>query len=127
MPLGSTLPNQTPSLSYWQRTTRSFAHLHANNIIPVPTSAKYVVIGSGIAGALTAFELLEAGINAQEVVILEAREAAGGASSRNAGHVRPGMYSSFTSKDRWLIGAGDGDDDGRCIPGLYGVFHSPWC
>lgn len=102
MPQGNTLPNQAPSLSYWQRTTRSFPHLHANNTNPVPTSAKYVVIGSGIAGALTAFELLEAGVNAKEVVILEAREAAGGASSRNAGHVRPGVYPSFTSD--WMDG-----------------------
>lgn len=95
MPQGNTLPNASPSLSYWQRTTRSFPHLHANRTTPVPTSAKYVVIGSGITGALTAFELLEAGVNGRDVVILEAREAAGGASSRNAGHVRPGVFPSF--------------------------------
>jgi glycine/D-amino acid oxidase-like deaminating enzyme len=56
----------------------------------VPASKKYVVIGSGISGALTAFELTENGVNGEDIVILEAREAASGASSRNAGHVRPG-------------------------------------
>ncbi len=50
-----------------------------------------MIIGSGISGALTAFELTENGIDGKDIVILEAREAASGASSRNAGHVRPGM------------------------------------
>jgi hypothetical protein len=85
------LPNTTPCLSYWQRTTRAFPHLFANQHTQVPLTAKYVVIGSGISGGLTAFELLEAGVPGEDVVILEAREAASGASSRNAGHVRPGM------------------------------------
>lgn len=50
-----------------------------------------MIIGSGISGGLTAFELIESGAKAEDIVILEAREAASGASSRNAGHVRPGM------------------------------------
>jgi glycine/D-amino acid oxidase-like deaminating enzyme len=79
-------------LSYWQRTTRAFPHLFANQNNTVPSKAQYVVIGSGISGGLTAFELLEAGVQGEDLVILEAREAASGASSRNAGHVRPGMF-----------------------------------
>lgn len=90
----NTLPRQSPCLSYWQRTTRAFPHLFANRNNPVPEKTKYVVIGSGISGALTAFELLESGVKGEDVVILEAREAASGASSRNAGHVRPGTSSS---------------------------------
>lgn len=86
------LPNPAPCLSYWQRTTRAFPHLHENaNTTTLPCSSKYIIIGSGIAGGLTALELLEAGVSGEEVIILEAREAASGASSRNAGHVRPGM------------------------------------
>lgn len=50
------------------------------------------MIGSGISGALTAFELTENGVSGSDIVILEAREAASGATSRNAGHVRPGVY-----------------------------------
>jgi hypothetical protein len=89
------LPNLTPCLSYWQRTTRAFQHLYENKETQVPSTAKYVVVGSGIAGGLTAFELIEGGVNAEDIVILEAREAASGASSRNAGHVRPGRWSHF--------------------------------
>ena len=95
----NSLPRQSPCLSYWQRTTRAFPHLFANRNNPVPACTKYLVIGSGISGALTAFELLESGVKGEDVIILEAREAASGASSRNAGHVRPGMRSSSSYID----------------------------
>ena len=88
------LPRQSPCLSYWQRTTRAFPYLLANQSTQVPSSAKFVIVGSGISGGLTAFELLEAGVKGEDVIILEAREAASGASSRNAGHVRPGILHS---------------------------------
>ncbi|KAI2789430.1 hypothetical protein POX_d04918 [Penicillium oxalicum] len=91
------LPNKTPCLSYWQRTTRAFPHLRAQCMDPVPADSQYVIIGSGISGGLTAFELLEAGVSAEKIVILEAREAASGASSRNAGHVRPDAFRGFSA------------------------------
>lgn len=84
------VPNDTPCLSFWQRTTRGFRLLNSNQDTPVPEDSKYVIVGSGISGALTAFELIEGGVKGEEIIILEAREAASGASSRNAGHVRPG-------------------------------------
>lgn len=91
------LPVADPCLSYWQQTTRSFPHLDANAETPVPsTPTKYVIIGSGIAGALTAYELIHsARVPAGHVVLLEAREAASGASGRNAGHVRPDAFRGF--------------------------------
>lgn len=89
------LPVPQPCLSFWQYTTRSFPYLNANQTEAVPASSPYVVIGSGISGALTAFELIEQGIPATDIVILEAREAASGASSRNAGHVRPDAFRGF--------------------------------
>lgn len=95
----NSLPRANPCLSYWQRTTRVFPHLFANQNNCVPPRVKYVVIGSGLSGALTAFELLEAGVKGKDVIILEAREAASGATSRNAGHVRPGMFSNKTIKN----------------------------
>jgi hypothetical protein len=85
------LPNPSPCLSYWQRTTRAYPHLDANVDTEVPSKSKYLIVGSGISGGLTAFQLLEGGVKPEEIVILEAREAASGASSRNAGHVRPGL------------------------------------
>lgn len=90
------LPVDNPCLSFWQQTTRSFPHLNANSSKPLPASTKYLVIGSGISGALTAFELIHsAGVPGKDIVILEAREAASGASSRNAGHVRPDAFRGF--------------------------------
>ncbi|KAJ5097988.1 FAD dependent oxidoreductase [Penicillium argentinense] len=91
------LPSTTPCLSYWQRTTRAFPHLFANRNSTVPEKSKYVIIGSGISGGLTAFELLETGVEAEDLIILEAREAASGASSRNAGHVRPDAFRGFSA------------------------------
>ncbi|CZR64558.1 uncharacterized protein PAC_14456 [Phialocephala subalpina] len=88
-------PLPKPCLSYWQRTTRAYPHLNINKSTPVPSSAKYVIIGSGISGALTAFELTENDVDGKGIVILEAREAASGASSRNAGHVRPDAFRGF--------------------------------
>lgn len=85
------LPHDPSSLSLWHRTTRSFPHLHANRLNPVPPATKYVIVGSGISGALTGWELIESGVKGDEIVILEAREAVSGASGRNAGHIRPGM------------------------------------
>ncbi|KAE8164539.1 FAD dependent oxidoreductase [Aspergillus tamarii] len=91
------LPRKNPCLSFWQRTTRAFPLLHANRDTPVPSRSKYVVIGSGISGGLTAFELIEAGVKGEDIIILEAREAASGASSRNAGHVRPDAFRGFSA------------------------------
>lgn len=90
----NSLPRQNPCLSYWQRTTRAFPHLFANQNTPFPSQVEYVVIGSGLSGTLTTFELLEAGIKGSDIIIVEAREAASGATSRNAGHVRPGTCSN---------------------------------
>lgn len=90
------LPVENPCLSFWQQTTRSFPHLLANSESSLPQTTKYLVIGSGISGALTAFELIHsAGVPGSDVLILEAREAASGASSRNAGHVRPDAFRGF--------------------------------
>lgn len=90
------LPVADPCLSFWQQTTRSFPHLNANADTAPPSRTKYLVIGSGISGALTAFELVHsAGIPGSDITILEAREAVSGASGRNAGHVRPDAFRGF--------------------------------
>ncbi|KAI1388188.1 FAD dependent oxidoreductase [Hypoxylon trugodes] len=89
------LPITNPCVSFWQQTTRSFPYLNINKDEPVPIESKYVVIGSGISGALTTYELIQGGVSAEDIIILEAREAASGASSRNAGHVRPDAFRGF--------------------------------
>ncbi|KAJ5767076.1 uncharacterized protein N7511_004692 [Penicillium nucicola] len=89
------LPFPSACLSLWHRGTRSFPHLNANHEEAVPASSKYVIIGSGISGALTAWKLIEDGVNGQDILILEAREAVSGASGRNAGHIRPDAFRGF--------------------------------
>lgn len=91
------LPRPSPCLSYWHRTTRAFPYLNINKHHTVPSSIKHVIIGSGIAGALTAFELLEGRVSPSDILILEAREAVSGASGRNAGHVRPDAFRGFSA------------------------------
>ncbi|KAJ3539419.1 hypothetical protein NM208_g5501 [Fusarium decemcellulare] len=91
----TSLPVPGPALSHWHRTTRSFPHLNANHSTQVPASARYLIIGSGISGALTAWELINSGIDGKDVLILEAREAVSGATGRNAGHVRPDAFHGF--------------------------------
>ncbi|CAH0034758.1 unnamed protein product, partial [Clonostachys rhizophaga] len=89
------LPSPSSSLSYWHRTTRAFPHLNSNSRENVPPSTRYVIIGSGVSGALTAWKLIESGVPGRDIVILEAREAVGGATGRNAGHVRPDAFRGF--------------------------------
>lgn len=90
------LPLPDPCLSFWQQTTRNFPHLNANRHTSLPSQTRYLVIGTGIAGALTAYHLIHsANIPATDLLLLEAREAASGASSRNAGHVRPDAFRGF--------------------------------
>jgi glycine/D-amino acid oxidase-like deaminating enzyme len=89
------LPTEDPCLSYWHRTTRAFAHLHENHDQDVPAATRYLIIGSGLSGSLTAWQLLDAGVPGEDIVVLEAREAVSGASGRNAGHVRPDAFRGF--------------------------------
>ena len=67
-------PVANPCLSYWQRTTRAFPHLNANRDTSVPATSNYVVIGSGLSGALTAFELIANGVKGEDIVVLEAKQ-----------------------------------------------------
>lgn len=98
--LEPSLPRPNSCLSYWHKTTRAFPYLNANATASLPTSSRYVIIGSGISGALTAFSLIEEGVPGQEIVILEAREAVSGASGRNAGHVRPDAFRGYQAYAR---------------------------
>lgn len=94
------LPVADPCLSLWHRTTRAFEHLHENEDTPIPAKSKFVIIGSGLSGSLTAFSLIENGVQGEDIVILEAREAVSGASGRNAGHVRPDAFRGFAAYAR---------------------------
>ncbi|KAK4499542.1 hypothetical protein PRZ48_010058 [Zasmidium cellare] len=94
------LPTPNPCLSYWHRTTRAWQYLDHNSSSSVPPSTKYCIIGSGLAGSLTAWSLVESGLSPKDILILEAREAVSGASGRNAGHVRPDAFRGFAAYER---------------------------
>lgn len=66
---------------------------------PLPTTADAVIIGSGLSGAVTAYELLSSPNGPKKVVMIEAREACSGASGRNAGHCRPGVFNLVHDHD----------------------------
>lgn len=86
------LPISQPCLSIWQRSSRQSTLVNEGADSPLPSTADAVIIGSGLSGAVTAYELLSSPNGPKNVVMLEAREACSGASGRNAGHCRPGMH-----------------------------------
>ena len=74
------LPRSHPTTSYWQDPPDAIANHQSSDHLP--DHVDLVVIGSGITGATIAYNVL----NAQpglEVLLLEARQAASGASGRN--------------------------------------------
>jgi glycine/D-amino acid oxidase-like deaminating enzyme len=90
LPVG--LPSPNPTKSYWQTPPLPIAnHRSTANL---PSSSKYVIVGSGITGASIAYKLLLEEPVAS-ITILEARQASSGATGRNGGHCRAGSYLNF--------------------------------
>ncbi|EJT47860.1 hypothetical protein A1Q1_03237 [Trichosporon asahii var. asahii CBS 2479] len=86
------LPVPLSTTSVWQQSV-ALDPLISNSTTPLPESADIVVVGGGLCGALLAWELLQR--TSGNVVLLEARELASGASGRNAGHCRPDAGRGF--------------------------------
>ena len=74
------LPRPNPTISYWQDPPDEIADLRST--VDLPNVADIVVIGSGISGSCISNKLLQA-LPGSKVVMLEARQAASGASGRN--------------------------------------------
>ena len=74
------LPRMQPTVSYWQDPPDAVSDLRTT--ARLPEHADVVIIGSGITGASIAYRLLEKETTLS-IVLLEAREAASGASGRN--------------------------------------------
>ena len=74
-------PAPSPLPSFW------LTSLAPTDLCPVaaalPAEAEFAIIGGGLTGASAALHLVEGG--AKGVVLLEARELAGGATGRNGG------------------------------------------
>lgn len=82
-------PRDHPTQSYWQINPDAIADLRST--ASVPRIADTVIIGSGITGAAVAFSLLSGDSGddhgAQDIVMVEARQACSGATGRNGIHL----------------------------------------
>ena len=87
-------PHPNPTVSYWQLPPHAIAHHRTTPELPTSTTFDYVIIGSGISGAATAYKLLSRDPSLS-ILMLEARTAASCASGRNGGHCRAGFWLNF--------------------------------
>jgi len=86
-------PVQNPLAAFWSRDNDEFNNHRTT--ARLPATVDVVIIGSGYAGAATAWHLcrsVENAINLGSILLLEARGVCEGATGRNGGHVRPDLY-----------------------------------
>ncbi|KAF2182451.1 FAD dependent oxidoreductase-like protein [Zopfia rhizophila CBS 207.26] len=89
MPVTSPIPNPLPS--YWHNPKSPLANHREPSL---PQECDYLIIGSGISGTLVAHNLLNVFPSAH-IVMLEARDACGGATGRNGGHTKAASYRTY--------------------------------
>ncbi|EGP88096.1 uncharacterized protein MYCGRDRAFT_92807 [Zymoseptoria tritici IPO323] len=99
--ISPSLPHPSPSTSYWHQTTPSFPYRNHNSTTPPPSHSPIVVLGSGLSASLLAYTLLTThSLPPTSLLLLEARSACSGATSRNAGHCRPDAFRGFAAYSR---------------------------
>lgn len=86
------LPRSDPTESYWQDPPASISTIRTTPVLPAATSV--IIVGSGITGAFLAYNILNQPCP-PSVLMLEARTASSGATSRNGGHTKHASYRSF--------------------------------
>jgi monoamine oxidase len=85
----SALPSKDPLRSFWLSEPSELADHRTTG--QLPKEADVIIVGSGIAGSLTAYNLLD--VNPKlNMVMLEAREVCGGATGRNGGQIKTDPY-----------------------------------
>ena len=87
-------PHPNPGASYWQLPPHKIANHRTTPDLPTSTTFDYIIVGSGLSGAATAYKLLSRDASLS-ILMLEARTAASAASGRNGGHCRAGWYLNF--------------------------------
>lgn len=92
LPDGFPVPN--PTTSYWQIPPHPLANHRTTPELPIDILYDYVIVGSGISGAGTAYKLLSRDPSLK-ILMVEARTAASAASGRNGGHCRAGWWLNF--------------------------------
>ena len=86
------LPPANPTLPYWQDPPSKLANHRTTP--DIPACVNIVIVGSGITGALLAYNILDQP-NPPSVLLLEARTACSGATGRNGGHTKHAAYREF--------------------------------
>jgi hypothetical protein len=76
-----TLPHPNPTESYWHDPLSRLANYRSSEVLPQYVDT--VIVGSGISGAMIAWNLLGHGQDGKDILMLEARTAVGGATGRN--------------------------------------------
>ncbi|KAI0162362.1 FAD dependent oxidoreductase [Xylariaceae sp. FL1272] len=122
------LPTPNSTKSYWHRDP-SPTLLGHRTTEDLPAEADLVVIGSGIAGAFAARELVAGGRN---VLMVEAREACWGATGRNGGHCQPRVLYAEAEIARFeletfqmianLVAEHDIPCDWQVVGGIHAIF-----
>ncbi|XP_014550225.1 hypothetical protein COCVIDRAFT_43181 [Bipolaris victoriae FI3] len=91
------LPVSDPTKSYWIEAAESpLRSFRSSEVLPEETDI--AIIGSGYAGASTAYWIHKGTENAErqpKVTVLEARDICGSATGRNGGQLRPHIYSRY--------------------------------
>ncbi|KAF3042582.1 hypothetical protein E8E11_002494 [Didymella keratinophila] len=91
------LPIENPTKSYWIEAAESpLRNFRSGDKLPKETDI--LIIGSGYAGAATAYWIHKYTANSQKqpaVTLLEARDICGSATGRNGGQLRPHAYSRY--------------------------------
>lgn len=87
-------PQPNPTVSYWQLPPHPICNHRTTPSLPTSTTLDYIIIGSGVSGAATAYKLLSQD-SSLAILMLEARTAASAASGRNGGHCRAGWWLNF--------------------------------
>jgi glycine/D-amino acid oxidase-like deaminating enzyme len=85
-----TFPVPNPVPSFWTATAEQLDDYQSSS--KLPETCDVLIIGSGYAGAATAYHILKDNPRKPSVVLLEARQICSGATGRNGGHLKPDTY-----------------------------------
>ncbi|KAL3418561.1 FAD dependent oxidoreductase superfamily protein [Phlyctema vagabunda] len=88
--MSKSFPVPDATLPFWRTELHELDNHRSTKELPTETDV--LIIGSGYAGASTAYHLLDNNPSPPSIVILEARQACSGATGRNGGHLKPDVY-----------------------------------
>ena len=83
-------PVSDPLPSFWTASPHPLDNYQSSS--KLPEECDVLIVGSGYAGTVTAYHLLNDDSRKRSVVLLEARQICSGATGRNGGHVKPDTY-----------------------------------